>query len=808
MLPSNMSGFSARNLLRSAGRRLPALTIATGLVSSTLVLLAARSAIAAPVGPGSTEVQAVSVVIAIDESSSLSPSEVDQERHAGALIALGELAPGSSATIFGFGSSDRRGQSAIDEVCPTTSLGSVGSRESLSRCVAGIHSRTTSEGDGTDFAEAFKHAATVFAAQPRDRPKIFFLLTDGYLNVPNSERYGSLDQRNLEAGRQARATVGELRSAGVAIWPLGFGDKINFAQLQEYASGGARASCGTLAPVVPQARRVLSAADVVTAMIQAYGQARCLGISSTAPQLLPGGRSLDLFVTVPRIATLGTIAVIKSDPRVRVSYWDPQNREIGGAAEQYGSGFELAGRNGPVEALRSRDPLPGRWRVRLDAPASSTTGTVLAAALWQTVLRSSILVTPPRPRPGEAATVRMRLETRPGITATEDDLRGLSFGVELRGDGVSDPPSAKLSDDGVSPDERAGDGIYTGRVPVPSTAAGALEFDGAVQGPGAVSDGRPAYTRVAVAPQTLSAQIQVERRTAVPGGTITGSVAITNSGTSAQTVRLDLGDLRPNAGADVGDNIAFASPSTAQAPVGQSQLRFTLRVGASTRLGPVPGLIEIAAIGPNGERQVVDQAFLGVTVAYPPTLWERYRRLWSALIALVVVVAVGALWWLRRRRAARDVSALTLVLYRNGQQVHSLPAPDRPARRFPFVIANGETATPRLHYAEDFAGGGPGSAEICDARRSAHGLLTIRLRGGAPPLVLRPEAPQSLEIDGLALGFIDGRADRMVSGDLIGDDWAGDGRSSDGRPDLGRRWPRRWRRTVLFDADDEEETWA
>jgi hypothetical protein len=708
--------------------------------------------------PPDSGVQPVSVAIAVDESHSLSPADVQHERNAAALIALGEISPGSTVTVFGFGSADRPGQTAIDEVCPTTPLDTAANRESLGRCVAGIHPRTPAEGAATDFAEALKYAESSLSRQPANRPKILFLLTDGYLDVPDSARYGSRGQRNAEAGRQAMQTVGRLKAADVAIWPLGFGGNVNMGQLARYAGGGATGSCGVLAPVTPQAIRVRSSADVAVAMFRAYGQARCLGFALSEGRRLSPGRSMELTVTVPRIATQGTIEVIKSDPRVRVTYRDPLGRDVPATGDRYGSSFELAGGNGGVvEALRIHNPLPGRWRVTLDAPAGSTPGDVLVAAYWQTVLRSSILITPPRPRPGQAAVVEMHLEIRPGVVVGPADLNGLSFGVQLRGDGLTGPVQTALVDDGTGPDEHAGDGTFSGQLVVPPSATGALDFYGAVHGPGVVGDGRPAYTRIADPLTTLTAQIRLEPRDVVPGGQIAGTVSFTNTGTAPRTVRLSLQDLRAGAGGAAGDNLTFGSPPTVTVPVGQSELRFVLRVGVPTALGPVPGRIAVSATSAGGQQQVLDQAFIGTTVAYPPGLWQRHRWLWYALIALGCVALLAGVLWARARHAARDVSDLTMVLYRDGQQVHSLTAPDRWAVRFPFAVTEMATHSPRLRYEDEVGEDQPGS-QFWEARRSANGTVTVRSRSGEPPLVLQADSPQALS-DGLALGCADARLD-------------------------------------------------
>src|SRR2546428_5219045 len=55
-------------------------------------------------------IKPANIVVLVDESSSISVQDMDRERNAAALIALGEFAPSSTIAVVGFGS-DNGGQS-------------------------------------------------------------------------------------------------------------------------------------------------------------------------------------------------------------------------------------------------------------------------------------------------------------------------------------------------------------------------------------------------------------------------------------------------------------------------------------------------------------------------------------------------------------------------------------------------------------------------------------------------------------------------------------------------------------------------
>src|SRR5688572_4620854 len=81
------------------------------------------------------------IVVLVDESSSISAQDMDREREAAALIALGEFAPSSTIAVVGFGS-DNGGQSPVDVVCPPSTVATAQDRQRLSDCTRNLKSRT------------------------------------------------------------------------------------------------------------------------------------------------------------------------------------------------------------------------------------------------------------------------------------------------------------------------------------------------------------------------------------------------------------------------------------------------------------------------------------------------------------------------------------------------------------------------------------------------------------------------------------------------------------------------------------------
>jgi hypothetical protein len=98
--------------------------------------------------------------------------------------------------------------------------------------------------------------------------------------------------------------------------------------------------------------------------------------------------------------------------------------------------------------------------------------------------------------------------------------------------------------------------------------------------------------------------------------------------------------------------------------------------------------------------QLVDDADPKVVFyASPITLRVGYPFPWLRVlgaVALVVALMVAALvWWLQRRAA--EVRGLVVKLYRGGEELGDLAAPDEPAKSFGFVLRLDESVPELVH---------------------------------------------------------------------------------------------------------------
>ncbi|WP_322754899.1 vWA domain-containing protein [Frankia sp. Cas3] len=686
--------------------------------------------------------QPVRVVVLVDESGSLSDQDVVNERNAASVIAVTDVSQQSQVAVLGFGSSEGRvGQSAVNPVCPLTTVNQLGDQQELLRCIGTLHRRTAEEGNNTDHVAALAQALDILTA-PDDlnRPKMIFLLTDGRLDVSGSPQYGpDVTTRNAEGQRQLVEKINEARDGKVQIWPIGFGN-VDMASLDGYATGGFQGTCNRSVDAKPRTNIYTSSSDVGKALLRAFASARCAGVSAFDQGTLTGGASVDLAVDIPPISTDGSIVVLKGSDKVRVTYFDPRGVEVPRQSQNFdGSVFQATTENAAAESLHIRDPRPGTWKVRLTAPAGVPTSTVAASAIWQGRIRSSIAVTPPAPQPGQIVDVRVRLQTRADAVTDPAELRKLTVRAEVSGDGMP-LQSVPVADDGKGPDRRANDGEFAGQVTVATSATGDLTFVGRIDGIGVVGDERPFTTRITKGPPPVTADISVDGGRVAPGDTLGGKVVVNTADGRPRTLGLRLIDLDPG-------TLAELSPARIQTDgSGRSQEALTIQFRAGTKLGPASGELDVYDVV--DPATVVATGFFTVDVAYPSPLLQRLWWLWL----LVLVAVLAAVAWLRGRRRAflirRGVRDLTMVLYRSGMELYKLRAPPTPSTRFSFAIRDPRSRSPRLDLAD-------GRESAYEARRGDSGELIVRTPGGATTTLLRG-TPTPVG-DGLALGFLDAR---------------------------------------------------
>ncbi len=195
-------------------------------------LLAPAGQDPAPAADSVPAFPAVNYAVAVDESASLSPEDMKAEKAAAARIALGDVSSDSHVTVFGFAAAESGDQRAVDPVCPRTGLDAAG-RETIGACVGKLHSRTKDEGTGTDFPSAIRQGVhDLTDGTDATQPRVLFLLTDGYMDVTDSSKYGPREHREAEGERQLGLALKEAAAQNVQIWPLGFGSDPRLDELK------------------------------------------------------------------------------------------------------------------------------------------------------------------------------------------------------------------------------------------------------------------------------------------------------------------------------------------------------------------------------------------------------------------------------------------------------------------------------------------------------------------------------------------------------------------------------------------------
>ncbi|MEV2199561.1 VWA domain-containing protein [Streptomyces fradiae] len=756
--PAAWTGPGARTVRTGRALRAAALAAALGLMvlapappGAPATAPAAASAPSAP--PEGAD--PVDFAIVVDQSDSLSDEDLAREVEAASLLAQGEISERSRATVIGFGSSEKPGQSPVREVCPLTVADAAG-RQRLSDCVQQLGRRDQARvGPGTDFPAAVRQAVTRLTERDQPAtPKVVFLLTDGRLDVEDSPEYGTdRESRKANGVKRLADELARARRENVQIWPLGFGTGIDRATLTAMAEGGYRGGCADRPSATPRMRVVADSTGIDKAFQETFAAARCAGITPGDSKRPPA----DLYVTIPPIATDGSITVSKHDPEVTVTYYDPRGRKVPTSGTFDGSGFELSGRDGPVEALRVSDPLPGRWRARVEAPEGHRGREVAVRAIWQGRLRSSVVLDPASPRPGERAVVEVRMQTRRGVYITDPALlTGIKVTGQLAGDGF-DPVGFTLADDGRAPDRTASDVRFTGTVTVPAGATGALRLTTRMEAPGVTSDLRPLNARTGERAPAVVAGLTVDRTTVHPGDTVRGTLSVTNNDSAPHTLRLTLSDQAPGTELRV-DPAAVTVP-----PGSRRETPFTLTVGAGTALGEIGG--KITAVDAGAPDRPLTEAFLVVRVEERPGWPERWWPALAAGAAAVLLLGAFAALRLRAVRARLDLTGVELELLRDGHVLDRLTVRHGQSvrGRFPFTVEQGLGTAPTLQR------GRPGA-------HGAHELIATR--GGE--LRLRPHGGPELPVrDGAAAGLDDGL-------DVAVHDRRSAGRAPGGRTDGGR----------------------
>ncbi|BAJ32789.1 MULTISPECIES: hypothetical protein [Kitasatospora] len=727
--------YPRRGLGRTAAGVAAALLAVTGLPTAPAFAAdpsPSASATASATGSGSgpsaaAAIGPVNYAVAVDESGSLDPADLERERTAALRIALGEVHHASTVGIFGFASGKALGP--VDEVCPPTPLDAVG-RDRIGSCAAGLHRRTPEEGDDTDFPHAVAQAVTRLGAADPSVPRVLFLLTDGKLDVRNSESYGkdlTPDARMAVAEADLATALAAAKAAKIQIWPLGFGSLPDRAALDRMAAAGYQEGCVSLPDATPRATVVQDSGEVGAALETAFAAAHCLRTGGVQTGRPPA----DLQVRISPLAAVGSIVVDKGDPLVTATYYDPSGRRVGASGSDQGSTYEFSGQGQSVESLRITDPVPGQWRVHLDAPEDHRSQLASVSVLWRGALNSSITLSPPSPRAGERATVTVRLQTRKGLEITDQqDLKQLSVASLLTGDGFSPVPVA-LSDDGAAPDARAGDATFTGTVTVPASATGAITASSTLTAAGLTADeNRPFRSAVSPAVPLVTAAFSAAGPLAAhPGGSVEARLTLRNDDAVPHTLHASVTDVAPG--------LLTLSPDTVTlAPKESRTVDVTLTAGdaAAFRL-PDDGVTvggKATVVDTSDHDRVVVDAPLSVRVTPPPSFLEQW---WWALLAAGLLAAAAALVLLvrlavRRRRRSPEGLELTLLDER-GAEASTLTTTAGSGGWYEFEVKGIGSPYPRLVH---HSGGtyrvqrGQDGGAVLETRRRDR----VRLTEGAP----------------------------------------------------------------------------
>lgn len=660
------------------------------------------------------QVVPIRAVILVDESGSLDPAAVANERTAAALLAIGELSPQSQFALAGFGSSNGPGQNAVEPYCDFITLGDRVARERFVDCTERVHRRAPDEGNDTDHAAALAQAVSQLANTPESMTPVIFLMTDGVLDVARSPSYGRLPgaRNRVAMERIGTQILPQAKEAGIQVWALGFGQQVSEPALDAFARGGAGANrrCEGASGARPDGIVVGSSTDVVFGLLRTLGRARCAQVERPETGRVERGKTLTLNVRIPVIATDGAITVSKIDPSFRVAYFDPQGRQAPARGTLAGQTFELSGSNGNVEALRIQDPIPGTWKIKVTNPAGRPGQTVSATAVWQGALQGAISIVPGRPQPNEAATVLVSLLTRNGLVRDPSALSGVRATASVRGS--FGELAVPLRDDGNAPDDDGGDGVFAGTLTLPSGAEGNATAVGRITGVGLAADERPYYFRIGGAGATIVVEFDAPE-TVHPGDEVSGKIDATNDG-AAQTGSIQLVDVTNGAQMTI-------APTSFPIPAGHTVTDFKVQFASRTPKGETAFRVRVTD-GEGTRNDVV----AGVRVTTPPSFVSRFW--WLLPLLALLLAGAGILWYLRekKRKEAAWVRDLVAHLQLRGQEVSTLHAPRNRAVEFPIEVIDDDDS-PRI-------------------RLGSNGQSTLVVKRAGPGFVL--EGPNQPPVEG------------------------------------------------------------
>jgi hypothetical protein len=689
-----------------------------------LALLVPEHAAAAVNGSPGIENTPLDMVVLVDESGSESPADIQHEIQAAGTIAQTPLNPRSRVTVVGFGGADGAApnQNPVDVVCQPTVTNGVANLEYLARCVAKLHGRTPTEGNNTDYASALSQALSVLGPgtslgqqSPQGAIKVILMMTDGGLSLPGDPLLPQPDWLP-SAKHQVDLQLAAAATAGVEVWPLGFGSisTSNASYLQYLAAHGGQITCDSRGASRPHSMVAQDSAAALSDLYALYAAAGCFGRSNGGSAMVPGGQSRSLTVNIPPIASSGAISVDKGNPGIRVDFLTPTGTEVTGGSLGK-STVQFSGQDTAVEVLHITDPQSGPWQIKLTAPNGLGSQLVSATAFWQGAVRISILAAPPSARTGQRISLTVSVLGVSGPITEPSQLSGVQVQATVTGDGLPGPMSVPLAQASGTGGSGLTASDYIGGFTAPSTA-GALVFTGTAAGYGLHATEVPAYVSVGGPATSMQATVQFTAPdTVYSGQAIDGKIFFNNKTGQSQRVRLAV------SAAPALVTIA-APPGDLTVPSGTSASPFSVVLARNTPLGSTS--IVLRAVDARQPTVTYGNQQLIVAVREPPGLVDKYR--WVIIgLGVLVLLAVAGLCVLRvRKKRAIDPRGLSVLLRRDGEQLGpELPAPSKQASDFRFVIRDEEKPAARLDYPlpHDL---------VYVASRIGHGQVRVRTPAG------------------------------------------------------------------------------
>ncbi|MEZ0113855.1 hypothetical protein ABH920_007889 [Catenulispora sp. EB89] len=620
------------------------------------------------------------IVIAVDESGSITPDKMAQEKAAATSILYDEFNQQSSVEVIGFGGRDEYESATNPQaptICPMTPLSTPVQRGSVATCVSGLARRSDQEGNNTDFNAVLDQAVTDLRNAPASYQRLVFLLTDGVMQVYNPNA-GSDDATRLARAILTNQTIPDALAAHVSIWGLGFGTDAKLDDLTPMAQHSYQDQCAAnraqLVPDVSETRTTLLA--------QFFASARCAVFKNGNLVPLSSGSTVDVPVDIPVIATSGAIEVLTGDPQDKVVFEDPHQNPVPTTDTVGATHYELEGSGGVIQTLQITNPPPGTWHVVISAPAGSPVQSVAADVLWQGRLTSDIVVDGDAV-PGQPVAVDVELIASRDGALTADALKDVKVVAGMSGTGF-DPVSTPLQADSGRP------GLYHGSITVPPSATGGLTLTGLVTGPGVAAQQNVSYPQLRVpGAGSVNANFIIGSTTVHPGDDFTVMLQLENQSGRAHTVTVELQDAQPGVTLRQ-PTVSLSSDSGVRPPV-----PLTIHVDRAVRPGRISGALTATD---TDTKQQYTSRFLPVDIVPPPSFVQKYG-LWLALgLGLLVAVVFAVAWAIRSRLRGGDVRDITMTLFdRYGDIYEQLPAPSVPATRFPFgLVGVGDEGQGRL----------------------------------------------------------------------------------------------------------------